>query len=196
MISNQSTIIATGWGLSRNYVWQSQVILKYNLTPVCFGVHSHNWWCCMTLLRITLPAVTKATRSPSLMCPQSGNVAGTRWCNVRVNRFLAKVSVYYNNDQAVFFLLGDTGRELTGKPDSELVDSYFWARDWAIFRLFSEDGSDLVEENTLSLQWKQRRYGLSLKVETWKPHTQMVSFHWVLYKVPNEFSSANWIQGG
>ena len=41
------------------------------------------------------------------------------------NRYLSKISVYDNSDQAVFVLLGDAGRELTGKPASELVRSYF-----------------------------------------------------------------------
>ncbi|CAN6812833.1 unnamed protein product [Brassica oleracea] len=58
---------------------------------------------------------TKATRGPSsgllsLMCANCGNtnVSG-------VARYLAKISVYDNNDQAVFVLLGDAGTELTGK---------------------------------------------------------------------------------
>ncbi|KAF2616745.1 hypothetical protein F2Q68_00040111 [Brassica cretica] len=42
-------------------------------------------------------------------------------------RYLSKISVYDNSDQAVFVLLGDAGRELTGKPASELVRSYFEA---------------------------------------------------------------------
>ena len=39
--------------------------------------------------------------------------------------YLDKIPVYDNNDQAVFVLLGDAGRELTGKHASELVDKYF-----------------------------------------------------------------------
>ena len=35
------------------------------------------------------------------------------------------MSVYDNSEQAVFVLLGEAGRELTGKPASELVRSYF-----------------------------------------------------------------------
>ena len=41
------------------------------------------------------------------------------------NRYLSKISVYDNSEQAVIVLLGDAGRELTGKPTSELVRSYF-----------------------------------------------------------------------
>ncbi|KAF2610702.1 hypothetical protein F2Q70_00008058, partial [Brassica cretica] len=37
----------------------------------------------------------------------------------------AKISVYDNDDQACFVLLGDAGQELTGKKAFELVDSYF-----------------------------------------------------------------------
>ncbi|CAF2070909.1 unnamed protein product [Brassica napus] len=44
-----------------------------------------------------------------------------------VPQYLSKISVYDNSDQAVFVLLGDAGRELTGKPASELVRSYFEA---------------------------------------------------------------------
>ncbi|XP_013601286.1 PREDICTED: uncharacterized protein LOC106308702 [Brassica oleracea var. oleracea] len=44
-----------------------------------------------------------------------------------VAQYLSKISVYDNSDQAVFVLLGDAGRELTGKPASELVRSYFEA---------------------------------------------------------------------
>ena len=41
------------------------------------------------------------------------------------NRYRAKISVYDNSDQAVFVLLGDAGRVLTGRHASELVSSYF-----------------------------------------------------------------------
>ncbi|CAF1932561.1 unnamed protein product [Brassica napus] len=54
---------------------------------------------------------TKATRGPSsLMYAKCGknNVSG-------VAKYLAKISVYDKNDQAVFVLFGDAGSELTGK---------------------------------------------------------------------------------
>ena len=41
------------------------------------------------------------------------------------NMYRAKISVYDNSDQAVFVLLGDAGRVLTGRHASELVSSYF-----------------------------------------------------------------------
>ncbi|KAF8100670.1 hypothetical protein N665_0218s0008 [Sinapis alba] len=66
---------------------------------------------------------TKATKGhSSLMCAKCGkdNVSG-------VAKYLAKISVYDNNDQALFVLLGDAGTELTGKPAAELVDKYFEA---------------------------------------------------------------------
>ncbi|KAH0888771.1 hypothetical protein HID58_051200 [Brassica napus] len=66
---------------------------------------------------------TKATRgSSSLMCAKCGktNVSG-------VAKYLAKISVYDKNDQAVFVLLGDAGSELTGKHAAELVNNYFEA---------------------------------------------------------------------
>ncbi|KAL0685070.1 hypothetical protein Bca4012_051918 [Brassica carinata] len=64
---------------------------------------------------------TKATKGPtSLMCKKCGKheVDG-------VPQYLTKLFVYDNNDQAVFVILGEAGRELTGKQASELVESYF-----------------------------------------------------------------------
>ncbi|CAN6857057.1 unnamed protein product [Brassica oleracea] len=54
------------------------------------------------------------------MCAKCGN---TNFSGVA--RYLAKISFYDNNDQAVFVLLGDAGTELTGKQAAELVDNYF-----------------------------------------------------------------------
>ncbi|KAF3610892.1 hypothetical protein DY000_02047936 [Brassica cretica] len=68
---------------------------------------------------------TKATKGPTmLMCKKCGTaeVAG-------VAQYLTKLSVYDNDDQAFFVLIGDAGRELTGKPTSELVESYFEANE-------------------------------------------------------------------
>ncbi|CAG7894237.1 unnamed protein product [Brassica rapa] len=45
----------------------------------------------------------------------------------RCCRYLAKIYVYDKSDEAVFVLLGDAGRELTGKHASELVSNYFEA---------------------------------------------------------------------
>ncbi|CAN6998025.1 unnamed protein product, partial [Brassica oleracea var. botrytis] len=83
---------------------------------------------------------TKAIKGPtSLMCPKCGNdnVAGVPqyelypqyslkpWLELT---YRAKISVYNNNEQAVFVLLGDTGRELTGKHAAEVVDSYHYRK--------------------------------------------------------------------
>ncbi|KAF2570265.1 hypothetical protein F2Q70_00006023, partial [Brassica cretica] len=68
---------------------------------------------------------TKATKGPTtLMCKKCGksDIVG-------VARYLAKIYVYDNDDQACFVLLGDAGQELTGKKASELVDSYFEANE-------------------------------------------------------------------
>ncbi|CAN7123513.1 unnamed protein product, partial [Brassica rapa subsp. narinosa] len=68
---------------------------------------------------------TKATKGPTtLMCKKCGksDIVG-------VAQYLAKISVYDNDDQACFVLLGDAGQELTGKKASELVDSYFEANE-------------------------------------------------------------------
>ncbi|XP_048595943.1 uncharacterized protein LOC125577891 [Brassica napus] len=42
-------------------------------------------------------------------------------------QYLAKISVYDKSDEAVFVLLGDASRELTGKHASELVSNHFEA---------------------------------------------------------------------
>ncbi|XP_009144483.2 uncharacterized protein LOC103868131 [Brassica rapa] len=66
---------------------------------------------------------TKATKGPtSLMCAKCGknDVAGEP-------QYQAKIYVYDKSDEAVFVLLGDAGRELTGKHASELVSNYFEA---------------------------------------------------------------------
>ncbi|CAN6992445.1 unnamed protein product [Brassica oleracea var. botrytis] len=73
---------------------------------------------------------TKATKgSITLMCKKCGksDIVG-------VAQYLAKISVYDNNDQAVFVLLGDYGHELSEKKASELVESYFEANE--------DEGSD------------------------------------------------------
>ncbi|KAF2532747.1 hypothetical protein F2Q70_00031232 [Brassica cretica] len=56
---------------------------------------------------------TEANRMPSsFVCSKCSN---------------ENIPVYDNNDQDVFVLLGDAGRELTGKHASGLVDKYFEA---------------------------------------------------------------------
>ncbi|CAF1928098.1 unnamed protein product [Brassica napus] len=67
----------------------------------------------------------KATKgATSLVCTNTKcekiNTAG-------VPQYRAKISVYDNSDQAVFVLLGDAGRVLTGRHASELVSNYFEA---------------------------------------------------------------------
>ncbi|CAN6900815.1 unnamed protein product [Brassica oleracea] len=68
---------------------------------------------------------TKAIKGPtSLMCKKCGKHEVDA-----VPQYLTKLSVYDNNDQAVFVILGKAGRELTGKQASELVESYFEANE-------------------------------------------------------------------
>ncbi|CAF1742422.1 unnamed protein product [Brassica oleracea var. botrytis] len=45
------------------------------------------------------------------------------------NRYRAKIYVYDSNEQAFIVLLGDAGRDLTGRHASELVSSYFEANE-------------------------------------------------------------------
>ncbi|KAF3572569.1 hypothetical protein F2Q69_00060989 [Brassica cretica] len=42
-----------------------------------------------------------------------------------VAQYLTRISVYDKSEQAVFVILGDAGKELTGKHAAELVDNYF-----------------------------------------------------------------------
>ncbi|KAL0833838.1 hypothetical protein Bca101_085727 [Brassica carinata] len=66
---------------------------------------------------------SKAVKGPtSLIC-------NSKKCGKRevtgVAQYLTKISVYDESEQAVFVVLGDAGKELTGKHASELVASYF-----------------------------------------------------------------------
>ncbi|KAG2322036.1 hypothetical protein Bca52824_015249 [Brassica carinata] len=46
--------------------------------------------------------------------------------------YLAKISVYDNDDQASVVVLGDAGHELSGKKASELVENYFETRKFIV----------------------------------------------------------------
>ncbi|KAF2583415.1 hypothetical protein F2Q68_00003714 [Brassica cretica] len=66
---------------------------------------------------------TKATKGPtSLVCTNKKCATSEV---VGVPQYLTKISVYDKSEQAVFVLLGDARRELTGKHASELVARYF-----------------------------------------------------------------------
>ncbi|CAG7864451.1 unnamed protein product [Brassica rapa] len=68
---------------------------------------------------------SKATNGPSsLICT---NPKCEKVNTYGVAQYRAKISVYDNSEQAFFVLLGDAGRELTGRHASELVSSYFEA---------------------------------------------------------------------
>ncbi|KAL0801547.1 hypothetical protein Bca101_056723 [Brassica carinata] len=66
---------------------------------------------------------TKATKGPtSLVCMNKKRAKSEV---VGVPQYLTNISIYDKSEQAVFVLLGDAGRELTGKHASELVARYF-----------------------------------------------------------------------
>ncbi|KAG5400208.1 hypothetical protein IGI04_014815 [Brassica rapa subsp. trilocularis] len=68
---------------------------------------------------------SKATKgATSLICT---NTRCEKVNTTGVAQYRAKISVYDNSEQAFFVLLGDAGRELTGRHASELVSSYFEA---------------------------------------------------------------------
>ncbi|CAN6839902.1 unnamed protein product [Brassica oleracea] len=66
---------------------------------------------------------TKATKGPTSLVCTNKKCANSEV--VGVPQYLTKISVYDKSEQAVFVLLGDAGRELTGKHASELVARYF-----------------------------------------------------------------------
>ncbi|KAG2275046.1 hypothetical protein Bca4012_044942 [Brassica carinata] len=65
---------------------------------------------------------SKATKGPtSMVC------TNTKCEKVNTTGVAHYISIYDNSEQAVFVLLGDAGRSLTGKQASELLSSYFEA---------------------------------------------------------------------
>ncbi|XP_048620993.1 uncharacterized protein LOC106370012 [Brassica napus] len=69
----------------------------------------------------------KATKgATSLICT---NTRCEKVNTTGVAQYRAKISVYDNSEQAFFVLLGDAGRELTGRHASELVTNYFEANE-------------------------------------------------------------------
>ncbi|KAL0790369.1 hypothetical protein Bca101_006615 [Brassica carinata] len=66
---------------------------------------------------------SKAVKEPtSLIC---NNKKCGKSVVTGVAQYLTRISVYDKSEQAVFVVLGDAGKELTGKHASELVASYF-----------------------------------------------------------------------
>ncbi|KAL0687291.1 hypothetical protein Bca4012_086968 [Brassica carinata] len=63
---------------------------------------------------------TKLNRGPTtLLCPKCGNKNATAVANYRVELF-----VYDNDEQCTFIILGDAGKDLTGRKATELIDAY------------------------------------------------------------------------
>ncbi|XP_013588894.1 PREDICTED: uncharacterized protein LOC106297160 [Brassica oleracea var. oleracea] len=63
---------------------------------------------------------TKLNRGPTTMlCPKCGNENATAVANYRV-----EMSVYDNEEQCTFIILGDAGKDLTGRKATELIDTY------------------------------------------------------------------------
>ncbi|XP_048615647.1 uncharacterized protein LOC106440200 [Brassica napus] len=63
---------------------------------------------------------TKLNCGPTtLLCPTCGNENATAVANYRVEMF-----VYDNEEQCTFIILGDAGKELTGRKATELIDTY------------------------------------------------------------------------
>ncbi|KAH0883249.1 hypothetical protein HID58_059345 [Brassica napus] len=70
---------------------------------------------------------SKAVKGPtSLIC---NNKKCVKTEVTGVPQYLTRISVYDKTEQAVFVILGDAGKELTGKHASELVANYFEAND-------------------------------------------------------------------
>ncbi|XP_048637491.1 uncharacterized protein LOC111200755 [Brassica napus] len=63
---------------------------------------------------------TKLNRGPTtLLCPKCDNENATAVANYRV-----EMSVYDNEEQCTFIILGDAGKELTGRKATELIVLY------------------------------------------------------------------------
>ncbi|CAF1708933.1 unnamed protein product [Brassica napus] len=63
---------------------------------------------------------TKLNRGPTtLLCPKCGNENATAVANYRV-----ELSVYDNEEQCTFIILGDAGKELTGRKATEMINAY------------------------------------------------------------------------
>ncbi|KAL0858207.1 hypothetical protein Bca101_063361 [Brassica carinata] len=70
---------------------------------------------------------SKAVKGPtSLIC---NNKKCERSEVTGVAQYLTKISVYDKSEQAVFVILGDAGKELTGKHAAELVANYYEANE-------------------------------------------------------------------
>ncbi|KAL0722917.1 hypothetical protein Bca4012_037516 [Brassica carinata] len=70
---------------------------------------------------------SKAVKGPtSLIC---NNKRCERSEVTGVAQYLTKISVYDKSEQAVFVILGDAGKELTGKHAAELVANYYEANE-------------------------------------------------------------------
>ncbi|KAH0847913.1 hypothetical protein HID58_091705 [Brassica napus] len=90
-------------------------------------------------------------------------------------RYLAKISVYDNNDQAVFMLFGDSGHELFGKKASELVESYFEANE--------DEGSDnlvLVPQALIDTIGRTRKFIVKVSTHNLTGKTQTLTVTKVL----------------
>ncbi|CAF2106286.1 unnamed protein product [Brassica napus] len=62
---------------------------------------------------------TKLNRGPTtLLCPKCGNENATAVANYRV-----ELSVYDNEEQCTFIILGDAGKDLTGRKATELINA-------------------------------------------------------------------------
>ncbi|KAL0682547.1 hypothetical protein Bca4012_049394 [Brassica carinata] len=73
---------------------------------------------------------TKATKEPTSLVCTNKKCANSEV--VGVPQYLTKISVYDKSEKAVFVLLCDAGRELTGKHASELVARYFETRKFVV----------------------------------------------------------------
>uniref|UniRef100_A0A0D3AQI8 Replication factor A C-terminal domain-containing protein n=1 Tax=Brassica oleracea var. oleracea TaxID=109376 RepID=A0A0D3AQI8_BRAOL len=71
---------------------------------------------------------TKLNRGPTtLLCPKCGNENATAVANYRV-----ELSVYDNDEQCTFIILGDAGKDLTGRKATELIDAYVQTKKFRI----------------------------------------------------------------
>ncbi|KAF2568989.1 hypothetical protein F2Q70_00025684 [Brassica cretica] len=110
----------------------------------------------------------KATKGPTSLVYT--NTKCEKVNTTGVAQYRAKIYVYDNSDQAVFVLLGDAGRALIGRHASELVSSYFEAKE--------NEGADhevLVPEALISTIGQTHKFCVKVTEHNFSGNTQAIT---------------------
>ncbi|CAG7883495.1 unnamed protein product, partial [Brassica rapa] len=109
------TIHVTTGTLALSSLSSSRVFMDYDVQPT---IDYFNWLVCVLSTIHELVNAEVVTKAETMTIAE---------IYAYIKQESAKISVYDNNEQAVFVLLGEAGRELSGKHAAEVVDSYFEA---------------------------------------------------------------------